>query len=103
MPLLKRLSSEGGKEVLYLFWCPGCRRSHPYTVETERDRPRWQFNGDESCPTFTPSLRVLDGKGGTECHLFVTAGQIQFCGDCPHPLAGQTVPMVDLNSVADYA
>jgi hypothetical protein len=27
------------------------------------------------------------------CHSFITDGQIQFLGDCTHPMAGQTVPI----------
>lgn len=35
--------------------------------------------------------------GGNGCHLFVITGQIQYCGDSRHRLAGRTVPMVDFD------
>ena len=44
----------GTNDVTYFFWCPGCKKIHPYQV------PRWTFNGDMNKPTFTPSLKMLD-------------------------------------------
>lgn len=80
----------------WLFWCPGCEQYHCY-------RTSWQFNGDEACPTFSPSLLNTweEGKAHTakRCHLFVEQGTIKYCGDCTHPLAGQTVAMVDINDL----
>lgn len=88
---------DGRDRTLYCFNCPGCRREHPFTVRQDGGHPGWAFDGNLERPTFTPSLRVLDGSGGTECHLFVTAGKIMFCGDSPHHLAGQTVDMIDID------
>lgn len=67
-------------------------------------------------PTFTPSVLVtgvqqmteeehaayLRGEGLPEarpftCHSFVTDGRIQFLSDCSHALAGQTVPLPDID------
>jgi hypothetical protein len=31
----------------------------------------------------------------TLCHYFIRAGKIEFCGDSPHNLAGQTVDLPD--------
>ena len=72
----------------YVFWCPGCEEAHTYDV------PRWSFNGDMDKPTFTPSLLYPEKK--VRCHLFVRAGKIEYCGDCGHALAGQTVDLPDL-------
>jgi hypothetical protein len=49
-------------------------------------------------PTFTPSVRhyipARDGRPEkTTCHYFITDGQMVYCGDCEHELAGKTVPM----------
>jgi hypothetical protein len=75
------------------FYCPGCKHGHSYIV------PRWQFNGDFDKPTFSPSLLNFitheDGRRETICHLFVRDGKIEFCSDCPHELAGQTVDLPD--------
>lgn len=75
----------------WLFWCPGCGEPHRFS-------DGWAFSGTPESPTFQPSLAVLgfnpDGsRGPNRCHLFVTAGRIQYQQDCVHLLAGKTVPM----------
>lgn len=80
---------------LYIFWCPGCKRVHPYNVN-RKERPCWQFNGDTEKPTFTPSLLVEPNYPKHRCHLFLTEGKIHYCGDCFHELAGKVVDMVDV-------
>lgn len=98
-----------------IFWCPGCNGTH--VVKTGAGG--WGYNGNADRPTFTPSILIRTGhhaeghKPGAACwctynaqhpdkppvftcgvcHSFVTDGQIQFLGDCTHPLAGQTVPL----------
>lgn len=90
------------------FKCPGCGMNHTlYTQDTPARRvgPRWTFNKDYQRPTLTPSILAkgaipLDDEDGWDgnaiCHSFVTDGQIQFLGDCTHALAGQTVPLPDI-------
>ncbi|WP_036292055.1 DUF6527 family protein [Methylosinus sp. PW1] len=87
------------------FLCPACGCLH--FVDH-----RWSFAGDYDRPTFSPSIRVngvaaptdeeLDEYARTRklpaprpfvCHSFVTAGKIQFLGDCTHELAGRTVDL----------
>lgn len=89
----------------YVFWCPACRELHPFHVNAAYTNTgtAWQFDGNMEAPTFSPSLRVLGlGKPGdttaarTKCHLFVKAGRIQYCNDCPHELKGQTIDMVPI-------
>lgn len=88
-----------GREIVggYLFWCPGCRRPHPYRVAAspwdKPGTPVWTFNGDLTKPSFSPSLLVLCSDGKTECHLFLTDGVLSYCGDSAHALAGQSVPL----------
>jgi len=77
----------------YIFWCPGCECGHVYCVGTG-SRTTWNFNGDINKPTFTPSL--LNHREGWRCHLFLTDGVINYCGDCTHSLAGLTVGMIDI-------
>lgn len=99
---------------LVMFMCPGCREAH--TVRVPPHPHAWGFNGDGDAPTFTPSVlvqgvrRITDDEharlmAGEEiaptpftCHSFVTAGRIQFLGDCTHALAGQTVPLPDFSN-----
>jgi hypothetical protein len=83
-------------------WCPGCESMHFINIDAPNpQRDRWEFNGDIDCPTFSPSINISypdpDGEFPDErCHYFITAGQIQFCADSTHALAGQTVPLPPL-------
>jgi hypothetical protein len=103
-----RKSSDG-----YLFYCPACEGIHAYRVGGDPARPQWSFNGNVEKPTFTPSLlcfttygendgpdgkpqQLPNGRRRTLCHLFVTDGKIIYCGDNPHKLNGQTVPLPEL-------
>lgn len=96
---LKPLKNQSGEVDTYLFFCPGCKETHPFQV------PRWSFNGDMEKPTFSPSLLVYESGRNraenqapsrkTQCHLFLTDGVIQYCGDCPHELAGKSIECPD--------
>ena len=85
----------------YWFWCPGCDEAHQYRVGGG-EGPRWTFNGNMEKPTFTPSLlHAGHRKEGSDkllgqCHLFLTDGMLNFCGDCTHELKGQSVPLPEL-------
>jgi hypothetical protein len=97
---IKGASTQDGLGRSFLFWCPGCKKPHPYRVLRHPNEPVntpvWDFNGDVERPTFSPSLLVnASGKYGKRCHLFLTDGQLQFCSDSEHALAGQTVPCPD--------
>ena len=91
-----------------LHWCPGCDNPHGILIENAQGHPIWTFDGNYDSPTFSPSIRCFttettddDDKPlpapvqRTLCHYFIKAGQIEFCGDSPHKLAGQTVPLPD--------
>lgn len=106
-------------EGQYGFFCPGCKHLHIYFVNSPhwtKDSQGWTFNGDMSNPTFSPSLLTTWGKNADpnwqepeedpvgecrekgwsgQCHLFVTNGQIQYCGDSTHELSGQTIEVPD--------
>jgi len=93
----------------YLHWCPGCEEMHLLPDS-------WAFDGNLDSPTFTPSFKhegkqtvkiggkwtgdwVRDANGNTVpfiCHYILTAGVLNFCGDCTHALAGQAVPLPKL-------
>ncbi len=93
---LQKIEGGAGEGDRYLFYCPGCERIHFYTVNSPH-RPNWTFNGDTERPTFSPSL-LMYGRDASDvlCHLFVREGRIEYCGDCPHGLAGSTVGMVEI-------
>lgn len=98
-------------EGRYFHWCPGCKEMHPLPDS-------WSFNGNLESPTFTPSFKhegiklvhdesgqwvepfwQRDAAGNTIpfiCHYIITNGQVAYCGDSSHSLAGKTVPMSDL-------
>ena len=95
MNVLREVKNDLGEVVGYSFLCAACTWAdgdplpHLYYV---RGSVKWDFDGNLECPTFTPSLK---NTGESEvCHLFVKAGQIEYCTDCTHALAGQTVPML---------
>ena len=86
---------------MYLFYCEGCDDVHIFHVGSDwGDQHNWGFNGNLDCPSFTPSL-LMRWKWGEEqvervCHLVLTDGKINYCGDCTHKLAGQTVDMPNM-------
>lgn len=86
---------EGG---ILLYWCPGC--DHAHGVWTTQPNPysgsTWSWNGNIDRPTFSPSVHCFSESGGqrrTCCHHFVRDGRIDFCGDSPHALRGQSVEL----------
>lgn len=89
-----RRTTDSKKRPSVAFYCPGCKCSHMVCVEPVFgvDGPVWELTNGKTGPTIRPSVRVSDGQG-TECHLFVTDGSIQYLNDCRHQLAGKTVPM----------
>lgn len=97
------------------FYCPGCGHQHVYYVNSEywtqtTGKQGWTFNNDFDKPSFTPSLLNRWGKyvdpdfvedpdfpnSSGICHLFVTNGMIEYCGDCTHELAGKTIELPDV-------
>ena len=103
------------KDGCFSFYCPGCKHEHIYFVNSEywtrtTGKAGWTFNNDFQSPTFSPSLLNTWGKHAdpkyveTEgfanqsgiCHLFVTNGRIEYCGDSTHKLSGKTVDMIDI-------
>lgn len=66
-------------------WCPGCMTMH------EIDLIQGQWDGDAECPSFSSGI-IIPGA----CHYFIVKGEIIFCGDSTHGLAGKTVPMPDI-------
>lgn len=78
-----------------LFDCPGCGLLHVvYPQGCESENPaRWTWNGSLDAPTLAPSISVRWEQSGEHCHChsFITNGQIRFCDDSTHALAGQTV------------
>lgn len=86
------------------YHCPGC--GHAHGVPTKR----WNWNGCTKKPTLSPSVRhyipkMEEGEitypEQTICHYFIKDGFIEFCGDCPHPLAGQKVELQEPINVPD--
>lgn len=86
----------GNGATLHEHWCPGCEAVHQIAVEQPfRNGARWSWDGDAVAPTFSPSINVGAGTK-LQCHYFIRAGRIEFCGDSHHVLAGQTVPLPDM-------
>lgn len=95
--MLSKVLRQATPDALF-FWCPGCTCPHMVVVG-EGPGPRWTWDGCVDKPTFSPSLLMRRPYGDPPvdqvCHSFITAGRIQFLGDCTHALAGQTVDIPD--------
>jgi hypothetical protein len=103
----------GTGQKMLMHWCPGCNEPHGIRIEAGADFPNgrpplWTFDGNYASPTFSPSIRCFTTETTddddrplpapiqrTLCHYFIKAGKIEFCGDSPHKLAGQTVDLPD--------
>ncbi len=83
-------------EAGYAHWCPGCNRMHVLPSS-------WTFDGNLDAPTYSPSFKhtcVINPAGrapfvGT-CHYILTAGVLNYCGDCDHSMIGRSVALPDL-------
>lgn len=94
--MLRRLSPvletcEDG--TIYLHWCVGCDQYHGIDVGAPNSRTgaRWTFDGNVEKPTFSPSINIVG-----QCHYFIRNGQIEYCSDSKHELAGKTVELSPL-------
>ena len=85
MSLLHPISDRPDEAI---FWCPGCATHHLVDA-------RWTVTGPADAPTVWPSILLKGGE--PRCHLFVDAGHIRYLSDSTHELAGQTVPMEDVD------
>lgn len=95
---VSEISNEPGR---FLFTCPACGCCHFFQV-SPAGPPTWTWNANPASPTVQPSILVRGGGvGGREtegvCHSFIVDGRIQYCGDCTHELAGQTVDLPDFD------
>lgn len=81
-------------------WCPGCDHACCIPVVGEDaslpQGPVWEWDGNLTAPTFSPSVLQHQGETIPQCHSFIRQGRWEFLGDCTHALAGQTVAMVPL-------
>lgn len=96
MAKIKKRSGSGN--YLHLqFFCPACKELHQINavVGPPVENGPWGFNGDFETPTIAPSIRVKYGK--ETCHSFVEGGNIRFCSDSTHAMAGKTVPLPEVN------
>ena len=103
--------SSDGVDLLWL-WCPGCEDLHAVRIG------EWTWDGNVIRPTIGPSILVRRNyweppvtaenleawkrepweqhQVERVCHSFVVDGVWQFLGDSTHALAGQHVPMTDV-------
>jgi hypothetical protein len=99
MPIAALQTHPDGSQSV-LFDCPGCGMLHAPSVKSET-RPRWEWNGSLEAPTFSPSILVTWTHGenyeARRCHSYVRDGRIEFLSDCTHALAGQTVPLPEID------
>lgn len=90
-------------------WCPGCEYPdreygnvgglHLLPVSgIANKRAIWHWNKDLVNVSLEPSILTKFNRGGVPfvCHSFLRNGMWEFLGDCTHPLANKTVPMLPL-------
>ena len=108
MKRVKHVTDGSGGHYGYRFECPGC--GEPHVIPIKPHPKGWDFSGDESAPTFSPSIHVQPSKrclcrdaqgemivvDTPRCHSFVRAGRIEFLTDSTHALAGQTVDLPEI-------
>lgn len=82
----------------YELLCKPC--GHHNIPKVGKPGANWTFNGDFTNPSFTPSMnetRTLtnddDSKTVYRCHFVLTNGVMNYCSDCTHNLAGQSIPL----------
>jgi hypothetical protein len=106
--MMSKLRKATGSDCMRLLhWCPGCNEVHSYRIDAPT-RPSWTFDGNWEKPTLMPSMRIFVTETEddnehllphpierTLCHYFIKSGKIEFCGDSPHALKGQTVDLPD--------
>lgn len=90
-PILSITTYQTGQRFFHMY-CPGCELVHHVTDGSNG----WEWNGDESAPTFSPSILVRGGDPDRRCHSFVRGGLWEFLDDCSHALAGQRIPLPPL-------
>jgi hypothetical protein len=103
-------------------YCLGCKQRHNISFEQPNESGAcWIYNGNQDSPSFTPSIhihyKVFNGtpeqeeeyerqidagvvitmptRQYTQCHYFITDGNISYCGDSDHQYAGMTTPLAD--------
>ena len=102
---LRHVDDHGVFYDCLMFVCPGCLELHPGStglhmlpVNSPNHSPSWDWDGNLSSPTLSPSIltKYSEGDEVRVCHSFLKAGIFEFLGDCTHSLAGQHAPMPDL-------
>lgn len=89
MAKIERCAQRTPEDPEFIFECPGCEYGHWF--KTTGKSPVWTWNGDFEKPTVNPSILITPDN--IRCHSFIKEGMIQFLSDCHHKLAGQTVPL----------
>lgn len=79
-------------QLQWMFKCPGCNKIHCFW--TKGLQSNWEFNGNVEKPTVSPSILLVGHD--FRCHSFIKDGNIEFCDDCSHSMAGKTVELEEL-------
>lgn len=75
--------------------CTGCDEEH--LIPMWGSKP-WEFNNDFEKPTLSPSVKHTIKRADVTkiCHYFIKEGNIQYCSDCHHALAGKTLELPEI-------
>ncbi len=101
-PFKKNEPCEATEATHVLLHMPGPIPNRVIPVQLKGTRAgtgNWSWNGDTEKPTLKPSIKSWtgDSTGDIICHTFVNDGMVQFLEDCTHELAGQTLPLLDVD------
>lgn len=70
----------------------------PVQIKGTRDGTgNWTWNGDTERPTLRPS--ILTTGGTWKCHTWITDGKAIFLPDSTHEFSGQTLDLLDADSL----
>ena len=94
----KLVKHESPGILAYSHWCEGCNHCHTFYIQCNGHT--WTFDGNVNDPTFNPSMLEFytreDNTRKTLCHYFLHSGVMKYCGDSPHALSGQEVPLKNI-------
>lgn len=70
---------------------------HPYCKIPIDGSRGWSWNRDTEKPTISPSIKTT--WPGHCVHVFVRDGIVEFCADSTDGMAGQKVPLNDIETI----
>jgi hypothetical protein len=98
--MMTRVQTDPDGTQFLMFRCPGCETFgvsgiHRLAVNSPTRQPSWEWDGNETQPTLSPSI-LSDIGANRRCHSYLRGGVFTFLTDSTHRYAGQDVPIPEL-------